>query len=89
MANAATGKEGLFQQTLPLPEAFDNTSKWGVSHEAEGVYVSENSEKRIVALFETAWCPPEAWLAAMRETCPTLNFKMSFDAGTSDVRGDL
>ena len=89
VAKAASGEEGLFQQSLPRPEMLDNIAKWGVSQDADELYVSEISEQRIVVLFETAWCPPEAWLKAMREAYPALSFHISFDAGTSDVRGDL
>jgi hypothetical protein len=53
-------------------------AKWGVKWDAHELNVVDNSNAHIEVSFETAWCPPDAWLAAMREAYPELEFWLFF-----------
>ncbi|TPL94757.1 hypothetical protein [Mesorhizobium sp. B2-3-10] len=63
--------------------------KWGTKWDACELQVNEADEDSIDVYFETAWSPPEAWLVAMREKHPLLDFWLFFREDGVEAAGYL
>lgn len=62
---------------------------WGTKWDACHLAIQEEDEDTIEVHFETAWCPPEAWLAAMREKYSNLTFSLFFREDGMQMAGWL
>lgn len=83
-----------FHTTVPQPKFEDNdegwyhwrVSRWGTKWEASDPRLTEK-EGALVYRFETAWCPPDAWLRATAPQFPELEFRLFYAEGGANFAG--
>lgn len=91
----------LLNDHYPLPaEEADNWYDWRVEHwgtkwdlnpeDTEVAILPETPHwvGRIEAHFQTAWTPPEAWMAHVSECHPALTFRLTYDEDGCDFGGE-
>ena len=96
-AAEGTGTLISLDRFIPYPEQYKDDSgmegywwcvkNWGTKWDLFEVEIIAETSRSVTYLFDTAWSPPLAGVAAMSEKFPDLEFRIRFAEGGCDFSG--